>query len=111
MGTCYAQVIVEAGTRLLMPDNVYCTPIVIALLVGAVGVKAVLYFLCRATLAAMKQKSTALEAQAEDHFNDCITNMLSAIGTFFASTLFAELVGFESSLTLYFVDPLLAALF
>jgi cation diffusion facilitator family transporter len=111
MGTCYAQVIVEAGTRLMTPDNVYCTPLTIALLLGVVAAKALLYMLCRITLAAMKHKSVSLEAQAEDHFNDCLTNVLSAVGTFFSSTFFASLVGFESSSTLYFIDPCMAALF
>jgi divalent metal cation (Fe/Co/Zn/Cd) transporter len=56
MGTCYAQVIVEAVTRVMTPDNVYCTPLTIALLLGVVAAKALLFALCRATLAAMKHK-------------------------------------------------------
>jgi len=111
MGTCYAQVILEACARLLMPSEIVCDISVLVLLGCIVGCKAVLYMICRIALAVMKQKSVALEAQSEDHFNDCGTNLLSAAGTFLASSSFSRLCGLQSSTALYFVDPVTAALF
>eukprot|EP00927_Polykrikos_kofoidii_P034612 TRINITY_DN29334_c0_g1_i1.p1 TRINITY_DN29334_c0_g1~~TRINITY_DN29334_c0_g1_i1.p1 ORF type:complete len:442 (-),score=75.44 TRINITY_DN29334_c0_g1_i1:117-1442(-) len=111
MGTCYAQVIVEAVTRSMTPAEIECSPTVIGLLLGIVICKALLWIVCRLALAKMKRKSSALEAQAEDHFNDCLTNLLSAVGTFFASSFFARLCGLNSATTLYFIDPCVAALF
>lgn len=111
MGTCYMQVIAEAVQVLMKPEEVICTVGVIALLLSCVIIKAVLYLLCRSALATMKSHSASLEAQAEDHFNDCITNTLSALGAFFASSFFSGKIGLQSSTALYFIDPVVATLF
>jgi cation diffusion facilitator family transporter len=112
MGTCYMQVIVEAVQRVIKPDEVVCSAAVIALLLSIVLTKSFLYCACRAALNTLKAPSSALEAQAEDHFNDCLTNTLSAIGAFLASSFFStKVLGFENPLALYWIDPFVATLF
>lgn len=112
MGTCYAQVIVEAFQRFLIPAEVVCTVPVLVLLGATVVVKASLAVICRMALKVFKHKHAALEAQAEDHFNDCITNTCSAIGTFFASSLFSvDVLRLGSNHALFFIDPIVAMLF
>merc|ERR1711879_71995 len=112
MGTCYMQVIVEAVQRVIKPEEVVCSAAVIILLLSIVLAKAFLYCACRAALSTLKAPSSSLEAQAEDHFNDCITNTLSSIGAFLASSFFStKVLGFENPLALYWIDPLVATLF
>jgi len=110
MGTTYAQLVLEAVKRFVEPAEVRCTLPVMGMLVGIVAMKAFLHIMCRAVLS--QHNSVSLEAQAEDHFNDCITNTFSALGTFFASAYFAQQIcGLKSPLALSYIDPIVTALF
>eukprot|EP00746_Dinoflagellata_sp_MGD_P001799 gnl/MRDRNA2_/MRDRNA2_103422_c0_seq1.p1 gnl/MRDRNA2_/MRDRNA2_103422_c0~~gnl/MRDRNA2_/MRDRNA2_103422_c0_seq1.p1 ORF type:complete len:446 (-),score=75.51 gnl/MRDRNA2_/MRDRNA2_103422_c0_seq1:365-1702(-) len=111
MGTTYAQVVLEALKRFVEPAEVTYTLPVMGMLVGIVAMKAFLYIICRVILS-RAHKSVSLEAQAEDHFNDCITNTFSALGTFFASSYFAqEICGLKSPLALSYIDPIVTTFF
>jgi cation diffusion facilitator family transporter len=112
MGTCYANIIVEAVQRLASPEEVICDWSVVGLLMGVVLVKAGLYILCTLVQKTLKSKSASLEAQAEDHFNDCGTNSLSAVGAFFASSMFSQrIVGMSSPTAFYWIDSVASAVF
>jgi cation diffusion facilitator family transporter len=112
MGTTYANVVLEAVKRFVEPAEVRYTLPVMGMLIGIVAMKAFLYIVCRAILSNAQHKSVSLQAQAEDHFNDCITNTFSALGTFFASSHFAQQIcGLKSPLALSYIDPIVTALF
>mmetsp|Transcript_16857 Transcript_16857/g.49269 ORF Transcript_16857/g.49269 Transcript_16857/m.49269 type:complete len:433 (+) Transcript_16857:86-1384(+) len=112
MGTCFMQVVVQAIESIVVPSEVVITRMVLILLGGTVGVKLVLYAACRTVVAALRRRCPSLEAQTEDHFNDCASNLLSVVGAFFASSFFAVRVcGLSSPVALYFIDPTVAMLF
>lgn len=111
MLTSYVQVIIAAVQRFASPTPVELDVFTIGLLVTVVFLKGILYYVCQATLKTLTQKAVSLEAQAADHFNDCITNFCSAVGSYLASPLFATGVLGLAGDALLWVDPAIAILF
>eukprot|EP00444_Apocalathium_aciculiferum_P009349 CAMPEP_0183390020 /NCGR_PEP_ID=MMETSP0370-20130417/5340_1 /TAXON_ID=268820 /ORGANISM="Peridinium aciculiferum, Strain PAER-2" /LENGTH=466 /DNA_ID=CAMNT_0025569403 /DNA_START=13 /DNA_END=1413 /DNA_ORIENTATION=+ len=113
MGSCSLQVLMESAKRLLSPEQVELTTGVWLPVVLVVFVKGALFWYGRRVqnvLESRGQTSSALEAQTDDHKNDVLTNALSLVGAFIASTTFAQLVGFSGGELMVF-DPLAAIAF
>lgn len=102
MGTAVLQLVSQAGEDLYFgftveePERIQPKISYISILVGVVVTKFILWIICRNV--AKKQRSAAVEALAQDHFNDVFTN------TF---TITTALLG---SFLMWWFDPLGAAI-
>jgi len=82
------QIAMEAGKRLAdgfngNPDELEVGPVTIIVLCVTIVTKAVLYWYCSAVAA--QNNSPSVEAYAQDHRNDVLTNLVASVGAIVAS--------------------------